>query len=83
MVAEVKDLRDRESHNHKRLEQQVKADTEALQRKDEEQQKERQKQVSDQEKRQQAVAQQLDALSSSVRAENSDRVTAVSEVCMA
>ena len=59
---------------------QMQADKEALRRRDEEQQKERQKQVSDQENRHQAIARQLDALLSSVRAENSDRVTAVSEV---
>ena len=79
--AEEKALRDRlESEKNKKWERQMQADKEALRRRDEEQQKERQKQVSDQENRHQAIARQLDALLSSVRAENSDRVTAVSEV---
>jgi hypothetical protein len=81
VFAEEKALRDRlESEKNKRWERQMQADKEALRRRDEEQQKERQKQVSDQENRHQAIARQLDALLSSVRAENSDRVTAVSEV---
>ena len=81
VFAQEKALRDRlESEKNKQWERQMQADKEALRRRDEEQQKERQKQVSDQEKRHQAIARQLDALLSSVRAENSDRVTAVSEV---
>ena len=81
VFAEEKALRDRlESEKNKKWERQMQADKEALRRRDEEQQKERQKQVSDQENRHQAIARQLDALLSSVRAENSDRVTAVSEV---
>jgi len=80
MLADEKARRESESESMKKWEREMQALKAAAAKRQGEEEKQREKQAKDREKTHQAILRRLDGLASSVKAETSDRVSAISGV---